>query len=146
MRVQIGSLTKRCASENFTLPFIRNAIFSEACMSLSSFQSTFDVNRNSNRHALKPALLLRMALVFFLAAVPVRGQLITFSKQDLIDYTSQNPFDRFPDGRPKIPDALLRQARELSSEEVWAVMEDKNYKNQYADGFRILHPDNPMAG
>ena len=90
--------------------------------------------------------LLCVAFAPLLFAIPVQAQLITFSKQELIDYTSQNPFDRFADGRPKIPDALLRQARELSSEEVWAVMEDKNYKNQYADGFRILHPDKPMVG
>src|SRR5207302_2561410 len=74
-------------------------------------------------------------------------QLITFSKQDLTDFTRQNPFDRFSDGRPKIPDTLLQQARELSSEEVWAVLDEEHqFRNQYADGFRILHPDKPMAG
>ena len=69
-----------------------------------------------------------------------------FPKPDLIDYTAQNPFDRFPDGRPKVPDALLQQARELSSEEVWAVLQEKKFNNQYADGFRVLHPDKPMVG
>ena len=84
--------------------------------------------------------------ITLLAASSLRAQLITFSKQDLTDYTAQNPFERFPDGRPKVPDALLRQARELSSEEVWAVLEEKNFNNQYADGFQILHPEKPMAG
>jgi len=83
---------------------------------------------------------------FFLATEPARGQLITFSKQDIVDYSPQNPFDRFPDGRPKVPDNLLQQARELSSEEVWAVLQEKGFNNQYADGFRILHPDKPMVG
>src|SRR5205085_7661749 len=56
-------------------------------------------------------------------------------------------FDRFSDGRSKIPDTLLQQARELSSEEVWAVLDEEHqFRNQYADGFRILHPDKPMAG
>src|SRR6266851_7817222 len=88
-----------------------------------------------------------LCAVTLLAPNLLRAQLITFSKQDLTDYTAQNPFERFADGRPKIPDALLRQARELSSEEVWAVLEeDKSFKNQYADGFRILHPDKPMVG
>lgn len=84
--------------------------------------------------------------ITLLAASSLRAQLITFSKQDLTDYTAQNPFERFPDGRPKVPDALLQQARELSSEEVWAVLEEKNFNNQYADGFQILHPEKPMAG
>ncbi|MCC7175073.1 MAG: dimethylmenaquinone methyltransferase [Bryobacterales bacterium] len=36
----------------------------------------------------------------------------------MIKYTAQNPFDRFPDGRPKVPDALLAAFQEMSSEEV----------------------------
>ena len=84
-----------------------------------------------------------MALLFPASAA---AQLVTFSKQDLIDYTSANPFDRFPDGRPKIPDALIERARDLSSEEVWAVLQDKGYNNQYADGFIILHPGKTMVG
>jgi len=81
-----------------------------------------------------------------MAAGPARSQLVTFSKQDLVDYSAQSPFERFPDGRPKVPDNLLQQARELSSEEVWAVLQEKGFNNQYADGFRILHPDKPMVG
>lgn len=74
------------------------------------------------------------------------AQLLTFSKQDLIDYTSQNPFDRFPDGRPKIPDDLMERARGLSSEEVWASLSQKKFDNQYADGFVVLHPGRTLVG
>jgi regulator of RNase E activity RraA len=76
----------------------------------------------------------------------VQAQLLTFSKQDLVDYTAQQPFDRFSDGRPKVPDELLERARDLSSEEVWATLQEKEYNNQYADGFQILHPGKPMVG
>jgi len=92
---------------------------------------------------------IRATLIFCaltMAAGPARSQLVTLSKQDLIDYSAQSPFERFPDGRPKVPDNLLRQARELSSEEVWEVLQEKGFNNQYADGFRILHPDKPMVG
>jgi len=74
------------------------------------------------------------------------AQLISFSKQDLVDYTKDNPFDRLPDGRPKVPDNLIEQAKGLSSEEVWAVLQEKKYNNQYADGFIVLHPGKPMVG
>jgi 4-hydroxy-4-methyl-2-oxoglutarate aldolase len=92
---------------------------------------------------------IRATLIFCalaMAAGPARSQLVTFSKQDLVDYSAQSPFERFPDGRPRVPDNLLQQARELSSEEVWAVLQEKGFNNQYADGFRILHPDKPMVG
>lgn len=82
-----------------------------------------------------------------LLALPhVSAQLISFPKQDLIDYTAQNPFDRLPDGRPKIPGDLIERARDLSSEEVWAVLQEKGYNNQYADGFQVLHPGKMMVG
>jgi 4-hydroxy-4-methyl-2-oxoglutarate aldolase len=75
-----------------------------------------------------------------------RAQVIALSKQDLVDYTSQNPFDRFLDGRPKVPDDLIERARELSSEEVWAGLQQKGFNNQYADGFQVLHPGKTLVG
>lgn len=77
---------------------------------------------------------------------PASAQLISFPKQELIDYTAQSPFDRLPDGRPKVPDDLMERARDLSSEEVWAVLQEKGYNNQYADGFQVLHPGKTMVG
>lgn len=74
------------------------------------------------------------------------AQLYTFSRQDLIDYTAKSPFDRFPDGRPKVPDSLMERARDLSSEEVWAGLHEDGFRNQYADGFQILHPGKTMVG
>lgn len=76
----------------------------------------------------------------------VHAQIFTMSKQDLIDYTSQNPFERFPDGRPKVPDQMLERARGLSSEEIFAILPPKGFRNQYADGFTVLHPGKKMVG
>jgi 4-hydroxy-4-methyl-2-oxoglutarate aldolase len=91
------------------------------------------------------AVFVLCAIVLLLPC-SAHGQLMTFSKQDLADYTAQSTFERLPDGRPKVPDNLLERARELSSEEVWAVLEEKGFRNQYADGFQILHPEKPMVG
>jgi len=99
----------------------------------------------STRHQLRFCVTL-IFCALAMAAAPVRSQLVTFSKQELADYSAQSPFERFSDGRPKVPDGLLQQARELSSEEIWEVLQDKGFNNQYADGFRILHPDKPMVG
>lgn len=90
---------------------------------------------------------LVLAAACFASFVPAASaQLINFPKQQLIDYTAQNPFDRLPDGRPKVPDDLIDRARGLSSEEVWSVMQEKGYENQYADGFQVLHPGKTMVG
>ena len=89
---------------------------------------------------------LCVCVITLLAPRSVQAQLLTFSRQDLVDYTAQEPFDRLPDGRPKVPNGLIERARELSSEEVWAVLEQRGFHNQYADGFQILHPGKPMVG
>ena len=89
--------------------------------------------------------LCLFALALFLPAA-CRAQLLNFSRQELIDYTAQNPFDRLPDGRPKVPDDLIERARGLSSEEVWAVLQEKGFNNQYSDGFQVLHPGKTMVG
>ncbi|HEX2662109.1 MAG TPA: hypothetical protein VHM93_04690 [Candidatus Acidoferrum sp.] len=94
--------------------------------------------------------LVRAALcagvISLLAPRSIEAQLLNFSKQDLMDYTAQEPFERFPDGRPKVPNELLERARELSSEEVWAVLQQRGFNNQYADGFHVLHPGKTMVG
>ena len=83
----------------------------------------------------------------FVGAPASRAQVFTFSKQELIDYTQGQPFGRFADGRPKIPDELLARARELSAEDVWSTMQQhKGFEHQYADGFQVLHSGKPMAG
>jgi 4-hydroxy-4-methyl-2-oxoglutarate aldolase len=92
----------------------------------------------------KLAILVWVAVV----AAPVlsHAQLFSLTKEQLIEYTAQNPFERFPDGRPRVPDALIERARGLSSEEVLAVLPGKGFRNQYADGFQILHPDKKLVG
>ena len=90
-----------------------------------------------------------VALAFIVGLVlpsVMHAQLVSFPKQDLVDYTAQNPFGRLPDGRPNVPDDLVERARGLSSEEVWAVLEEKGFRNQYADGFQVLHPGKTMVG
>ena len=89
---------------------------------------------------------LCVGVVSLLAPRSIEAQLLNFSKQDLMDYTAQEPFERFPDGRPKVPNELVERARELSSEEVWAVLQQRGFNNQYADGFQILHPGKTMVG
>lgn len=92
------------------------------------------------------AVSLIACLIVLFHPISANAQLISFSKQDLIDYTAANPFDRLSDGRPKVPDDLVERARGLSSEDIWATLQQKGFNNQYADGFIILHPGKTMAG
>ena len=75
-----------------------------------------------------------------------QAQLFTVPKDQMIELTAQNPFERFADGRPKVPDALIERARGMSAEEVFAILPKEGFRNQYADGFRILHPGTKLVG
>jgi 4-hydroxy-4-methyl-2-oxoglutarate aldolase len=91
------------------------------------------------RHSLAAALLASLA-------APCQAQLFKLTREQLVEITADNPFERFPDGRPKIPGQLLERAKGLSAEEVWAVLPGKGYKYQWADGFQILHPGLKLVG
>ena len=94
-----------------------------------------------------PAILAAaVGLGALLTPVPSRAQLFTLPKDQMVELTAQNPFERFPDGRPKVPDALIERTRGLSSEEVWTILPKEGFRNQYADGFRILHPETKLVG
>jgi 4-hydroxy-4-methyl-2-oxoglutarate aldolase len=89
---------------------------------------------------------LAIAVATVLAPVLSHAQLFTLTKEQMVEYTAQNPFDRFTDGRPKVPDSLIDRARGLSAEEVLAVLPGKGFRNQYVDGFQILHPGTRLVG
>ncbi len=86
------------------------------------------------------------ATALLLLSSMAQAQLFTLTRDQLVAYTAQNPFERFPDGRPKVPDALLARARALSSEDVLSVLPGKGFRNQYEDGFQLLHPGTKLVG
>ena len=61
-------------------------------------------------------------------------------------YTSDWKGERFPDGRPKVPDDLLKRAADCTIEDVWGYLRSKGYRNQYEGGWMMLHNDRPFAG
>jgi hypothetical protein len=64
---------------------------------------------------MKPSTVLCLSLFAAVAMMPApaQAQIFTVSKDQMIELTAQNPFERFPDGRPKVPDALIQRARGL---------------------------------
>ncbi|MBV9267392.1 MAG: RraA family protein [Acidobacteriaceae bacterium] len=75
-----------------------------------------------------------------------QSQVFRMSREDMIEFTEKNPFDRFPDGRPKVPDNLMKRMNDVSAEEVWNILHETEYKNQWADGFQIVHPEKKLVG
>jgi regulator of RNase E activity RraA len=68
------------------------------------------------------------------------------SKEDLIHLTKLNPFDRFPDGRPQVPEDLLERMKLVTTEEAWAVLKNHGYHRQFEGGFMQTHPGTILVG
>jgi len=89
-----------------------------------------------------------MRLAFALAAFAplASAQLFTLTKDQLIRITAKNPYERFEDGRPKVPDAVLEKVKGLSSEEIWGLLPGAGFRNQYEGNWQLLHPGKKMVG
>lgn len=60
--------------------------------------------------------------------------------------TPQNPFERSPDGRPRVPDDLVERMKLVTSEEAWSVLRRHDYLFQFEGGWTNLHPDRVLVG
>jgi 4-hydroxy-4-methyl-2-oxoglutarate aldolase len=68
------------------------------------------------------------------------------SCEDLIALTARNPFDRFPDGRPRVPDDLLARMKAVRTEEAWAVLREHGYHRQFEGNWLQTHPGTILVG
>lgn len=68
------------------------------------------------------------------------------TEADLIELTAQWTGERFPDGRPKVPDDVLTRLREATTEQAWSVLRHAGYDRQFSGGWRQTHPGNILVG
>jgi regulator of RNase E activity RraA len=68
------------------------------------------------------------------------------AREDLIELTHLNPFERFDDGRPKVPDDLLERMKLVTTEEAWGVLRRHGYHRQFEGNWKETHPNTIMVG
>jgi len=78
--------------------------------------------------------------------VSSKCQRVQISKEELIALTPEWNGERFPDGRPRVSDDIIRRMRSVSVEEAWATMRNAGYGYQVADGWQIINPDSVLVG
>jgi 4-hydroxy-4-methyl-2-oxoglutarate aldolase len=77
------------------------------------------------------------------------AQLWKLSPEELTKMTSKNTFERFPDGRPKVPDALLGKLRtmDIAIEDMIGAARAAKFDNQYAGSdWKVLNPQKKLIG
>jgi 4-hydroxy-4-methyl-2-oxoglutarate aldolase len=94
-------------------------------------------------------------LAAIVLTTPARAQINSLTREQLIKYTAQNPFERFPDGRPKVPDELLKEFNSMSSEEVMGAGRGGGAGGgrgggagsaTFVPGFQVLNPSKKLIG
>jgi regulator of RNase E activity RraA len=76
----------------------------------------------------------------------LRSQQVQITKEQLIALTPFWKGERFADGRPKVPDDILKRMKSVSVEEAWAVMKNAGYGYQVAEGWQVINPDSVLVG
>jgi 4-hydroxy-4-methyl-2-oxoglutarate aldolase len=71
---------------------------------------------------------------------------VKMTRDQMMFYTSDWKGDRFPDGRPKVPDDLLKRALDVSIEDIWDYLREEGYRNQFEGDWQALHIEKPFAG
>ncbi|MFL5741968.1 MAG: RraA family protein [Flavisolibacter sp.] len=84
--------------------------------------------------------------LLFLSVSLVQAQSVQITKPELIALTSEWKGERFPDGRPKVSDDIIRRMKSVSVEEAWAVLTNAGYRYQIAEGWETINPDSVLVG
>jgi len=116
-----------------------------SCLLRSVFELMTLCDRCFSEEVMKAVTVIIVTLCVLSGALPASAQVKT-SRERILFYTSEWKGERFPDGRPKLPDKLLARALDCTIEDIWEYLRQKGYRNQFEAGWQALHMDKPFAG
>jgi regulator of RNase E activity RraA len=99
----------------------------------------------------------KLVVSFLLAALAIvslpffaEAQITSITKEKLIRLTPNWKGERFPDGRPKVPDYVLEKIKDVSFEEALNACTRARYNTvfeKFENGnWKIMHPGTPLVG
>jgi len=71
---------------------------------------------------------------------------LNLSAEELADYTPEWTGERFPDGRPRVPDGILERMARVTITQAWGVLTGAGYKWQYEGNWMATHPGEVLVG
>jgi 4-hydroxy-4-methyl-2-oxoglutarate aldolase len=90
--------------------------------------------------------IVLLVTIYFFGFTNTYAQRVGSSPEYIKALTSQWKGDRFADGRPKVPDAILVRLKSVAMEEAWGYLRSQGYQNQYEGNWKIINPDSVMTG
>jgi len=94
----------------------------------------------------RAAGLLGLICLVASSAASAAAQLDLFSREQRVEFTPEWHGDRFPDGRPNVPDAVLARLHDVTADEAWDVLQEAGYRNQFEGGWKVINPGPRLVG
>ena len=85
-------------------------------------------------------------MLVFTIVWDVHAQVGAFSREELLEYTQPWTGERFPDGRPKVPNDIIERMKKVSVEEAWGVLRRHGYNHQFDAGWVTTLNDPVLVG
>ena len=85
-------------------------------------------------------------ILFLTSSLCMMAQQVTLTAEQIKALTPEWKGERFPDGRPKVPDRLLERLKKVHLEEAWGILRNKGYQNQFEGDWIVEQPDSVMTG
>jgi len=90
--------------------------------------------------------LLFLTAIIILGFNPDTSSQFFNTSEELKYYTQEWEGERFEDGRPKVPEEILKRMKNVSIEEAWGVLRSKGYLNQFEGSWEIIHEEKAIVG
>ena len=68
------------------------------------------------------------------------------NRETILDLTSEWKGERAGNGRPLVPDDILNRLEKTTTEQVWGVLRQHGYTENFAGGWKTLHPELTLVG
>jgi len=107
---------------------------------------------------IKKLIVTFSLVVFAFSIIPINAQPLSLSKEQMIQYTPLWEGERFPDGRPKVPDDIVKRMKYVSITEAWELVRRGSgggmrggfgggtYQNHYVSTMKPMHEDVTVCG
>lgn len=88
----------------------------------------------------------RLIAILLLISPLLHAQNLTLSRQEMLDLTPKWKGERFPDGRPKVSDDLLKRLKRVPLEQAWGVLRAEGYTHQYEKNWKNIREGEVLVG
>ncbi|MBM3214351.1 RraA family protein [Candidatus Poribacteria bacterium] len=71
---------------------------------------------------------------------------LNLSPEELVEYTPEWSGERFPDGRPRVPDSILERMERVTITQAWGVLQGAGFHWQFEGGWVCTQPGETLVG